>query len=266
MSNINEIKKSAVNRVIDILAKHDIKYSKSDFDCDENRVIYNSDYIVVELSYLNGGNRNQVLKSKRKILKKENKNIFLFDQYVIFYFGLKNLETDNNSSDKLNESIFKTESEKKDDDTKTKKNEKQDNGKMKIRETDMDLIKSVADKYNMSLKNLAKIISRQDVNEKKRMDLRFNKDELKIVDEKAEKEGMSRSAFCRYACLKVIREYKDMKNINLLKIRERYGERNREIRVCLIFPDEEEKRQIRDFADNLSMPFTTFMRFCMLRV
>jgi len=63
VSNINEIKKSAVNRVIDILAKHDIKYSKSDFDCDENRVIYNSDYIVVELSYLNGGNRNQVLKS-----------------------------------------------------------------------------------------------------------------------------------------------------------------------------------------------------------
>ena len=88
---------------------------------------------------------------------------------------------------------------------------------------------------------------------------------METVDIKAKEKNMSRSRFCRYACHRIINEYKRMDNIDFQSVRGVYGESKRDKVACLLFPDEDRKK-IRDFTEKLSLPLTTFIRYCILKI
>ena len=266
MDNINEIKRLAVEKAIDILAKYNLKYRQFEFDDNANKITINGGSVVIELSYLYGNNRGRSLKSMRKIIKTENKNISLSDEYIAFHFYLTELEPGGKESGILTDSDI--ELNQRNQAYKTNENdENEDNKIIKIHASDMLVIEDIAKKYNISLRNLAQIITQeQTAVSKKLIHVRFTEQEIKIVDKKAKNAGMSRSGLCRYACLKVINEYTKMKDINLKKIEEGHGTGSRNIRVCVSFKNIEEKRKINEFADNLSLSYSSFIRFCMLNI
>ena len=268
--NSDELKKLAVEKAIDILAKHNLNYRRLDFNNNRNKVVIINDSVVIELSYLYGGKRGKKLKSIGKILGKENKNVSPLKDYIVFQFYFNELEVDGKTSDDLTVNIpankdvvTNNNGYIKEDDDNINRN---DISVPEIETTDMIIIGKIAKKYNISLKKLAQIISQKSIKEKdKILHIRFTEEELKAVDEKAKKENMSRSGLCRYACFKIIKEYKN-NDMELQKIRDKYGKGDRKVRVCVSFADEDDQRKIKDFADGLSLPVSTFVRYCMLRL
>jgi len=274
VDNTEELKKSAVKKVINILLEYSLKYHYPDFDTTDtndntiNQIIVSKDYVIIQLSYSYGGTHGESLKSIGKDLSKINKNISVFDEYVIFRFSIDELlnDSDTNGKDFIGSANDNNTGEAQSETSITvRDNETIKRSPKDIDTADMIIIESIAKKYNMTLKNLAKVISKKDVNDNDQVAIRFAAEELKTLDKKARKKNMSRSRFCRYACHKVINEHESMDNIDFLSARGVYGEVKRDIKVCLLIPADERK-QIREFTDKLSLPLTTFIRYCILKI
>lgn len=265
IDNKNELKKSAVNKTINILENYGLKYRQSDFENEVNRVNITCGSVAVELSYLYGGSRGKSLKSIIKKLKR-NENVSVFGKYIVFCFDITDLKNDKGSSDNLDIDVDENVREEQNSDEKNKNNiNKLSNNRAEIKASDMAVIENILRKYNITFADLAKIMSRNDAVKRERIFIRFTEEEAQSVDIKAKNKVMNRSAFCKYACYKVMKEYESMKKKDLENIQGEYAAGNRTKRVCVtIF--ENDQIMIREFADKLSLPFSAFIRYCMLKV
>lgn len=274
VDNAEELKKSAVKKVINILAEYGLKYRYLDFnntDTDNNimnQIIVTEDSVIIQLSWLYGNASGNNLKSIEKDLKQNDKKVSVSNEYIIFHFNIDELLNDSDTGSKGfagsagNNDTNQAQSETT---TTVQDNETEKHSNKEIDTDDMIIIENIAKKYNMTLKNLVKTISKKDVKENDQVAIRFAAEELKTLDKKARKKNMSRSRFCRYACHRIINEYIRMDNIDFLSARGVYGEVKRDIKVCLLIP-EEDRKQIKEFTEKLSLPLTTFIRYCILKI
>jgi hypothetical protein len=129
----------------------------------------------------------------------------------------------------------------------------------------MAVIEKIAEKYNTTLKNLARVILQKDVGSRGRVQVIFSEEEAEIINARAKKKGMTWSRVCRYACGIVLNEYENMKDVSLQDIQKVYKEENRNKRMNVLFSGDEEYERIRNFAARVSLPISTFIRYCMLK-
>lgn len=134
-----------------------------------------------------------------------------------------------------------------------------------INESDIDMIATMANKYNMSIEDFGKLLSKKD--KQIRHQIRFSEAEIKIVDENAEKLKMNRSEYCRRCYMKAIKN-RLYENINISELRGNAysGEVTRDIRVSVSFTDAEDYKLMRKTAKDLSLKFSTLLRYFALMI
>jgi len=261
--NNDVIINSAIEKTITILAEHNLKYRDNDFEDSKNNITVTDDSVIVELSCLYGEKRGKKLKSARKTLK-EYKNISCADEYIIFYYKIEELKNGKATVDKIlrnsNNALLEITREEQNGNVK-----KDEYNIIDISAADMGIIKKMAEKYNISLRNLAQVIIQKDAGSRGKVQIRFTEEEAEIINAKAKEKDMSWSKFCRYSCGVVLKEYENMKDINLWNIQRIYGEGNRKKRLNVLFSDDEEYKRIKNFGIRVSLPISTFIRYCMLR-
>lgn len=135
-----------------------------------------------------------------------------------------------------------------------------------IAETDMNMIKNLANKYNISVKELGKIIaSENNLDQKKQV--RFTNREYEILKNAAEKRDMKVSVFLRYclkyACDNNILEKMSIKDLTSLTKRD--SNELREKRVPVAFDNGEYFLEIQKEARRLEIPYTNIARWLILK-
>lgn len=135
-----------------------------------------------------------------------------------------------------------------------------------INEEDYNVICDMAKKYNMSVDDFGRLLSKK-IEKDIRLQVRFSADELKTIDIKAGKYNMSRSEYCRTCCLKAIKE-KQYENLNICEIQGDAYNKNtvRDMKVCISFDDAMEYSKMRKVAMDLSMKFSTMVRYFALSI
>lgn len=135
-----------------------------------------------------------------------------------------------------------------------------------INQSDYEMISIMAKKYNMSVEDFGRILSKK-VEKDIRHQIRFSTDEVKLIDARAEKLNMTRSEYCRRCYMKAIDEklFADM-NIRDLKTNMCSSQTARDVRVALSFDDAEKYKEMRKLAKDLSMHFSTLVRHFALTV
>ena len=133
-----------------------------------------------------------------------------------------------------------------------------------INQEDYEVIESIAKKYGMSVKELAKSL----IAKKGRypvMQILLTNDERSIIDQRADQFNRSRSSYCLACLKKAIREelYKDI-DIEKLQKR-RYGENTRKV-VAIYFKSEKDYNALRDLAERLGVSVAALVRYYALTV
>ena len=261
--NSNDLTDAAIAKTITVLAEHNLKYKENDLKKSKNKITVTNDYVIIELSYLYGWKRGKILKSARKILKKY-KNISFSGEYVAFYYSTDELRNEDAGVEKIPQNPNNVLPETTQDE-QSESGEKEEYNINRMKAADMAVIEKIAEKYNTSLKNLARVISQKNVGSRGRVQVRFSEDEAEIINARAKKKGMNWSRFCRYACGIVLNEYENMKDISLQDIQKDYKEETRNKRMNVLFSGDKEYERIRNFAARVSLPISTFIRYCMLK-
>lgn len=138
---------------------------------------------------------------------------------------------------------------------------------MKIEEKDLEKIKEIAEKYDMSAIELARDIASADNNNS--LHIRFSKTELKTIDEKRKKAGISRSNYCVLCFEKAVEQglYKD---INIMQVIKRgFNSDRRTERVHVSFKKMGNglgMSEMRKMADDIGADVSALVRYFALNI
>lgn len=135
-----------------------------------------------------------------------------------------------------------------------------------LSKSDYDMICIMAKKYSMSVEDFGKLLSKK-VDKNIRHQIRFNANEIKLIDTKAGNLNMTRSEYCRRCYMKAI-ENKSYMSMNIRDLKENtYGGKIvRDIRVSLSFDDAEQYKEMRKIAKEFSLQFSTLIRYFALTI
>lgn len=136
-----------------------------------------------------------------------------------------------------------------------------------IEKKDLEILKSMADKYCVSLQELGRIISREKVTYP-RLQILLNSKERNIIDSRAKEKNLSRSKYCSI-CYKVAIENKLYENIDILEVlsRSKNNENEkREERAVISFDNADDYKQMKKLSKELGIPCSSLMRYFSLNI
>ncbi|MDE6017061.1 MAG: hypothetical protein K2H41_15455 [Acetatifactor sp.] len=136
--------------------------------------------------------------------------------------------------------------------------------KKSIDQADYEIIESIAKKYDMSVKELAKSLlaknGRYSIPQ-----ILLTSDERSIIDQRANQFNYSRSFYCLMCWKKAVKEGL-YKNIDIAKLQERrYGENSRKT-VAIYFKDEDDYNELKDITEKLGVSVSSLIRYFALTV
>lgn len=131
-----------------------------------------------------------------------------------------------------------------------------------IQKNDMEQLEKIAEKYDMSLKELCSLILKtQGENSAIRCNVRFSDEEIEKLDKAAAAGGYSRSNYCGNAFKSFIDSNSSLDIIGLRK--DRQTEKKRTIRVCIYF-EKTLYNVLRKTAKEYGVPYSSLVRFLAL--
>lgn len=143
------------------------------------------------------------------------------------------------------------------------------NNESVIEKEDMQVIESIANKYNISVTELGRILSRKNNECAKRFQILLTVDELHEVDKKAKSLDLSRTRYCSMCFKKGIDE-ELYKNINMVELTRRRnaskGEDIRSQKTPMYFADKDYYLLGKKIAKEMGVSFGSFVRWFALNV
>lgn len=134
-----------------------------------------------------------------------------------------------------------------------------------LNDEDINIIEEIADKYNLTMQELGRMMSRKN-GRYHRMQILFNSDEMNFIDRKTRELNISRSQYCRLCYRKALKEeiYKDIDILKVVGGSE--NNKQREYRAVISFDSSKDYLDVKKLAENLGVPVSSLMRYFALNI
>ena len=125
---------------------------------------------------------------------------------------------------------------------------------------DMNIVRSLAAKYNISVADFGRMVVRQSERNLSRQ-IRVTDDEYNDISEKANAHGVTITRWCSLACSQFLKE-KDKDIFFSDFVVDKAG---RERRIAVTIRNQKEETELISVATNYSIKISTLIRYCSLR-
>lgn len=135
---------------------------------------------------------------------------------------------------------------------------------VRFAEKDMDVIKQMAESYNLSTADFAKAIVRQTRKDGERQ-FRINDEEFVVISENAKENGLTMMKQCEICCTKFLARMKvgKIKESDVYVVcKKREGGRTK--RVAMKFTDKKIEKRFEDAAVKIGVDIGALIRYCAL--
>lgn len=138
-------------------------------------------------------------------------------------------------------------------------------GEQLLQVEDLKIIKKIADKYNLSLQELGRVLTRKN-GKYLRLQILLNIDEINLIDERAGALKLSRSKYCTLCYKKALKENL-YDNIDILRVvGESENGKKREHRAVISFDMTSDYLEMKKLSDDLGLPFSSLVRYFALNI
>lgn len=129
-----------------------------------------------------------------------------------------------------------------------------------LSEKEIEILTGIASMHNLDLNELGKLLSKKD-SKTISISIRYSADEVRIIDERADKLRIKRSDYIKRCIVKAISD-KEYMNINLRELKENTykNEIKRDIRVPVRINNIDEYMKLLQVTKSLSMQMSSLIR------
>ena len=133
-----------------------------------------------------------------------------------------------------------------------------------LSDSDLEIIRGIAEKYKIRVSELGRILSRRSASYPKTQIL-LTTDEMYSIDRKAKELNLNRSKYCTM-CVKKAMDEKIYEDIDIMKVIEKSKSGRREHRAMISYDSSSGYIKIKKLANDLGVPFSSLIRYFALNV
>lgn len=267
--NIEKLIYFAEGKLINLLKEYNLKYMHSDIAPNEkvdfNKAIQTTIYknckdihFKVMFDEIKKPSRGKSLEDMADEIKCDIPVPVIESDGIIFQYPISVLIEEYNSKTE-NENVKIVENE-------TFENDVNSDNERLLSDKDLEQIKAIANKYNMSMADLGKMLSRRKMT-LPRFQITCTDEEYEIIKRKADEKVLSLSQYCqKNFSIAIMPE--NIEKLNLMEIytefRKSKAKRVDRKRITVILNDNDEFVKVKEISKKWNIPLSSFMRYVAL--